>query len=133
VIPHGPLQSVISVKYTDKDDAVTTMLDTSASPPVTSTIIEAGGFNLDNHPGYIRLKYGQYWPFAWLAPGYPIVIRFTAGIPIGVNFPANIKHAILMLVAHLYEHREAVSSEGLSEVPMAVDALLDGEINTAYV
>ena len=133
-IPLVPLQSVERVAYTDKDYLETVLLDLSASPSSSSAVFGVHGMGLEYRPGFLRLKLDQVWPTTvQLAPGYPIVIQVTAGIPIGVDFPAPIKQAILMMVAHFYEHREAVSSEGVGEVPMAVEWLLDGEINTVYV
>jgi len=41
--------------------------------------------------------------------------------------PAVIKHAIRMLVAHWYEHRESVSELDLKPVPQAVESLLWSE------
>lgn len=39
--------------------------------------------------------------------------------------PADLRHAILMIVGHLYEHREAVSEVKLEEVPLAVQTILN--------
>ena len=57
--------------------------------------------------------------------GRPATITFTAGYGAPADVPAAIRQAMLLLIAHWYEHREAVSlgADGTA-LPMAVDALL---------
>ncbi|MBB4859462.1 putative phiE125 gp8 family phage protein [Novosphingobium chloroacetimidivorans] len=50
-----------------------------------------------------------------------VKVEFTAGYE---TIPADLVHAILMLVAHFYEHREAASAVDLKDVPFAVNAIL---------
>lgn len=40
------------------------------------------------------------------------------------NFPAPLKHAVLMLAAHWYNQRESVSSVQMYEVPDSLQALI---------
>lgn len=54
----------------------------------------------------------------------PITITIVAGYGAASNVPASVKQAILLLVGHLYENREAVSDITLTAVPMAFDALI---------
>ncbi len=62
-------------------------------------------------------------PFAGF--GRPAAITFTAGYGAPADVPAAIRQAMLLLIAHWYEHREAVSlGASPSALPMAVDALL---------
>ena len=57
--------------------------------------------------------------------GRPAAITFTAGYGAPADVPAAIRQAMLLLIAHWYEHREAVSlGASPSALPMAVDALL---------
>jgi DNA packaging protein, QLRG family len=42
----------------------------------------------------------------------------------GVEFPASLKHAIMMLAAHWYNQRESVSSVQMHEVPDSLQALV---------
>jgi hypothetical protein len=44
------------------------------------------------------------------------------------NCPQTIVFAMLLLIAHWYEHRSAVSQASFTEVPIAVDSLLAGEV-----
>jgi len=43
------------------------------------------------------------------------------------TIPQTIVQAMLMLIAHWYEHREAASELSIKNLPMAVDALLETE------
>ncbi|MCM1484077.1 MAG: head-tail connector protein [Muribaculaceae bacterium] len=42
----------------------------------------------------------------------------------GGEFPAPLKHAVMMLAAHWYNQREAVSGGQMAEVPYTVQALV---------
>ena len=57
--------------------------------------------------------------------GRPVAITFTAGFGSAADVPAAIRQAMLLLIAHWYDNREAVTmgAAGYS-MPMAVDALL---------
>lgn len=50
-----------------------------------------------------------------------IVVTFTAGF---ANLPADLRHAVLMIVGHLYENAEATTEKKLEAVPMAVETIL---------
>ncbi len=58
---------------------------------------------------------------------------YTAGVTDEWNAPDEIKQAVIMLVGHWFENREAVvvgdSSSG--ELPLAVSALIDGHVRMA--
>jgi uncharacterized phage protein (predicted DNA packaging) len=49
------------------------------------------------------------------------------GITLQTYSEASIRHALLMLVAHWYENREASTETALQTVPMGVDMLLGNE------
>lgn len=42
----------------------------------------------------------------------------------GGSFPADLKHAVMMLAAHLYNQRESVSSVQMHSVPDALQAFI---------
>lgn len=95
VLPRYPLQSVTSIKYTDKDGTETTW---SSSNYVVDTRSE---------PGRIHLAYSASWPTAILRPGPSIVIRYVAGYGyMPDDVPAQMRQWLLREVADLYEHRE---------------------------
>ncbi len=54
-----------------------------------------------------------------------IEVDFTAGYgSAGDDVPPPLRQAILMLVAHWYEHREAVAAAGGAPVPKGLEALI---------
>jgi uncharacterized phiE125 gp8 family phage protein len=94
-LPFGDLQSVTAVKYTDTDEAESTF---SSAYYLVDT---------DSVPGRVVLKYGESWPSVTLSPKNPIEIEFVTGFgDTEASVPASIKHAIKLLCAQHYEHRE---------------------------
>lgn len=112
-IPHPPLQSVTSVKYTDSDGDETTMtVDTDYIVDTDSTV------------GKIVLPYAKVWPTATLYTVNPIKIRYVAGY---TTIPISIKQSMLLLIGHWYANREAVLvGQGTmsKEIEFAVKSLL---------
>jgi uncharacterized phiE125 gp8 family phage protein len=53
-----------------------------------------------------------------------VSVSFTAGFGGAADVPLAIKHAILMMVAHWFAHREAVTDVALSLVPIGAMAML---------
>jgi uncharacterized phiE125 gp8 family phage protein len=55
-----------------------------------------------------------------------VTVTYVAGYgPAGDDVPAAIRHAMLLLIGHWYEHRESVVVGGNPvQVPLAVQALL---------
>ena len=106
-IPKPPLVSVTGVFYTPSNGG--------AAQQITVFRTIGGGGN-----GYILPAKGSDWP---ATDGEPesVRIEFTAGY---TSVPASIKHAALLMIGHWYENREAVTEIKLSDLPMAVDALL---------
>ncbi|MHB1167351.1 MAG: head-tail connector protein [Carboxydocellales bacterium] len=119
-LTRAPLQSVTHLKYTDKDGAVTTWGSGNYIVDKTSFVPK------------IVLGYNISWPTVQLSPVNAIEIAYVAGYGAAVDVPQMIKHAILLLVSHWYENREAVSTLKFAEVPMAAKSLLDlsgGRVN----
>lgn len=73
--------------------------------------------DLDSTPARVK---GHYLPQCRSDVGR-VKVMFTAGYDV---IPADLKHAALMLISHLYENREASSTTKLAEVPFAVSAIL---------
>lgn len=85
--------------------------------------VEDNSYELDNsgNPAWI-VRTGDFdWPDT-LAAANAVRVRFTAGyaddIDGATTVPAVIRHAILVLVADLFEHRESVSADGYAEIPI---------------
>lgn len=113
LMPLPPLQSVTSITYKDSAGTVYTM-------PATDYIVDKA-----EEPGRIVLAYGKTWPSVTLYPAGAITVRFTAGYGAASAVPQAIKQAILLLVGHWYESREAVVGGAVQrEIPFAVEALL---------
>ncbi len=115
-IPRPPLKSVESIKYYDVDDV--------------DYIFDPDEYFVDtkNEPGWLVLNYGSRWPSMELRPANGVCITFIAGYDYDeytqqVVVPQVMKQAMLLLIGHWYENREAVGAE-LRDIPKTVDALL---------
>ncbi len=84
--------------------------------------------DLNSEPARIVPAPGLTWPTGQVYQPGSIQVRYTAGSygdGLLVNTcPQRIVMAILLIVAHWYRNREAVSDAALASVPMAVEALL---------
>ena len=107
LVPLPPLRSVSKVEY----------VDTSGNVQVW----DAAQYDVDteSEPARIRPAYGYTWPAARLVPG-AVRVEFEAGYGGAADVPRPIRQAALVLVGHLYEHREAtITGTIISEVPLA--------------
>lgn len=108
-IPKPPLVSVDGVFYTPADGGAEVEITTFRT-------LDAGVAN----GGYILPAKNESWPATDGEPG-SVRIEFTAGFS---TVPPSIKHAVLLMIGHWYENREAATETKMSDLPMAVDALL---------
>jgi uncharacterized phiE125 gp8 family phage protein len=106
----APLQSITSVKYYDSASDVDTTL--AASDYVTDLL---------GVPARIQIK--NTWPATNDYVGN-IRIRCVAGYATTKAIPAHLKQAVLLLVGHFYENREAVTDLKLMEIPEGINALI---------
>lgn len=115
-LPHAPLASVAHVKYYDAADALQTFASTNyrVHAPAGDTAL----------PGCVELVDGAAWPgTAYRSDA--VVVRYVAGYGNAAAVPAALRAAMLLIVGHLYEHREnVVVGETATELPMAASALL---------
>lgn len=118
-IPLAPLRSIVSIKYDDADGVEQT--------------IDAGDYTVDavSVPGLVAID--ESWPTP-LEGRNAVRVRFVAGYPLPDespseltdNVPQAIKQAMLMIIAHWYEHRESVVvGVAAQDVPEAAKALLE--------
>lgn len=120
-LPRPPLQSVTSIAYVDPEGNSQT-LDPSAYVVSTGT------------PGRIAPAYGLTWPSIRNQID-AVTIRYVAGYGAASAVPKATKQAILLLVGHLYENREAVAvnvGANILELPMGVEALLMADAFGSY-
>jgi|GEM_PF-500862 len=115
-IPHPPLQSITHIKYIDSEGTEHTW---------DSSNYVAEPDSEDKMPGKVYLAYDKSWPSETLRPGMPITVTFVAGYGNADQVPKHIKQALLLLIGHFYENREAVNSVKTGiELPFGVKALL---------
>lgn len=112
-IPLPPLQSISAITYTLEDG-------TSATVAATDYTVDTG-----STPGRIALNSGSSWPGDSLSALGGVQIAFTAGYASADDVPQAIRQALLLLVGHLYENREAVTdTKTLQTTPLAFEYLL---------
>lgn len=114
VIPKYPLVSVTSVTYYDDDLS-------------TSTVFSDTKYQVDKakRPPRIVLKSSESWPGDSLRLSSGVVVRFVAGYGAASAVPADIKHAIKLLVGQMYAHREPeVTGTIVARLGFTLDALL---------
>lgn len=115
-LPRPPLLSVTGVYYTDEDGTEATF---AASNYIVDTADE---------PGQVALKSGASWPAVTLQAVNGVRVRYVAGYGTSATaVPQQYQQAILLLVGHWYENREAVlAAQGFSvtELPLGVRSLL---------
>lgn len=111
-LPLRPVMSVDAVRVSDASGDLTTV-------PAARYIVDG-----DANPARLVARGGPL-----PAPGLPlrgIEIEFEAGFgPVAADVPEPIRHAILLLVAHWYEHREpALEGAAPAALPPLVSELL---------
>ncbi|MEK6788502.1 MAG: head-tail connector protein [Pseudomonadota bacterium] len=119
-LPRAPVVAIQSVKYLDFAGAEQTLSGTAYRL--------VGGLGM--MPKIVPAV-GLQWPKTADVIG-AVTIEYQAGLLKPTDLPPAIRHAILMLAAHWFEHREAVIEAsgrgGLLPVPMAVDSLLSPHV-----
>ena len=116
-IPLPPLQSIESIKYYDTDDVEYIIAPTEY---YVDTIDQFGGWVILNH--------NKVWPVTQLRPANGVCITFVAGYGDAGDVPANVRAAILLILGHLYEHREEVATGvTVTKIPYGAELLLTKE------
>jgi uncharacterized phiE125 gp8 family phage protein len=111
-LPFGPVVELRSV-------------DPDGSSSSSDSLLTPDTYRLDDYSSPNRLVPVTSWPSAT----GPIRIRYLAGYGLhsdndGVAAPYAIRAAILLVLGHLYAHREASAEKALAELPLGVEALL---------
>lgn len=112
-VPKAPLQSVISITYIDESGVTQTLAS-------DQYLVDATAF-----VGRITPAYDVVWPCV-RDQLKAITVRFIAGYGDSPSsIPETVRQAMLLLIAHWYENREAVSTGATpTHVPLGVEALL---------
>lgn len=106
-LPTGPISEVRTIEYVDAD---------GDAQVVDDAVYE---LHKDGLEPSILLKPGQSWPCT--RPGSRIAVTAV----VGGETPDEVKHAMLMLIAHWFLTRDAVVTGTIAtSIPMGVDALL---------
>jgi len=118
IIPLGPVMAVQSITWRD----LAGQLSTVPSGSYDLRIDEAGN-------AVVRFDADYVFPTN-LHESRAIAITFKVGHitnpgpPASSTVPDPLKVAILLLVGHWYQNREATSSAGMASLPFAVEALI---------
>jgi uncharacterized phiE125 gp8 family phage protein len=111
-LPGGMLQGVTHIKYYDADGAQQTLSSSLYTVDTTS------------EPGRVVPAYDETWPAIRVIPN-AVEVQYTVGYGSAASsVPQDLKDAVLMMVAHRYENREAVSEESMADVPLAVKTII---------
>ncbi len=109
----GPFQSLTAVEYYDADGVLQTAELTDYE------VLLSGDFVV------VRPKSGKSWPQAQNRDD-AIKLTYDAGYgDAASDVPRDIRQAMMMLIAHMYENREAVTEVKLVKAPMGYDDLLN--------
>lgn len=108
----GQLVSITHVKYYDTDNALQTL-----SAAVYTGFSDASG-------PFLKLNYNQSWPSTYYRED-AVRVTWKAGFGTTADFvPADIRHAMLMLIGHWFENREtSVIGEMPAELQWSFGAL----------
>lgn len=108
----SPLIAISSIQYYDPEGTLQTL---SSSEYTYDTTMEPG-----------RVAPVDAWPATQLTRPGAVRITYTAGYASKAVIPSPMLHAMRMLIAHWYEHREAVTTgASTKEIEHGVQALLD--------
>lgn len=106
-LPYPKLQSVESIKYFDTNGEEQELGENDFYWVITSS-----------DPGYIKQKYDATYPELQAGRPDAISISFTAGYEDIDAVPAQLKHAVKLLITDLYEHRGSiVIGAGVYQIP----------------
>lgn len=108
IVPRPPLQSITSIKYIDTNGAQQTLANTE--------------YTVDSkrEPARIVPAYTKVWPTPRAGIPNAVQTTFVAGYGAsGSAVPEELKTALKVLVAKLYEKREAVADVSERDVPLA--------------
>jgi uncharacterized phiE125 gp8 family phage protein len=110
-LPRPPLVSVGVVRYRD----------TAGQDQILASTV----YTVDDvtRPARIVLKPGQSWP-ATDGSANCVRIDYLAGHTTVDKVPALLKSAVLLMVGHLFENREAATDRRIGTVPLAVESII---------
>lgn len=112
-LPRPPLVSVQAVRYVLEDGTQQTF-------PAASYLAATA-----SEPGAVVLAPDASWPSDSLQPGVPVTVDYTAGYGGPTAVPERVRQAMLLLIGHWFENREATTVGAVSRaLEFSVEALL---------
>lgn len=119
LLPRPPLQSVSAVKYIDGDGVEQT---------VASSVYDVDTFRI---PGRVTLAYSQTWPTPRQEYNAVRVTHIAGYGAAAANVDPVLRHAVLLMIANLYENREPVvvaAGFNAAKLPLSIIAMLDPHV-----
>lgn len=110
--PYSPLQSVTSIQYLDTAGTLQTLATTEYTVDTQS------------QPGIVYEAYNKTWPSLQDEPNAVRMIYVAGYGSANTDVPEKIRFAIMLLIGHMYENREATSPTAVHDVPMGYHELL---------
>lgn len=117
-----PVTAITSIVYTDYAGNTQTLPTNQYQVDLSSP----------NRPARIRPVWGLVWPITRVGTYNAVVVTFKAGYATPLDVPQCAKHAILMLVAQWFKHREPTTDEIVNAVPISIDWALEAENPEVY-
>jgi uncharacterized phiE125 gp8 family phage protein len=110
LLRRGPATSIVSVKYIDEGGSEQTLA--------------SNNYMLDDYSDepWLLPAVGTEWPRVQ-SQANAVKVRYIAGLP-SAALGAEVKTAIAMVTAHLYENRSQTTPQVLATVPFAAQHLL---------
>lgn len=109
-LPQGPVTAITDVQY--------------RSAASSWAVWDSAKYEVfyDNEYCLIQPAPGQALPAYHYVDGGPVIkCRYSAGYAAA---PSDIQHAVKLLVGHYYEQRAPTTSQSMTEIPWAIDALM---------
>jgi uncharacterized phiE125 gp8 family phage protein len=131
----GPVQSITSVTYlalvTDSNGV--TVLDSNGEAVTQTKTLATTTYALDTYvtPNRLVLAYGKSWPTDAIGTLNSVKIRYITGYVATADsngnavLPRVARVAMLLLLGHFYENREASGLNTLVTLPLGVQSLLE--------
>jgi uncharacterized phiE125 gp8 family phage protein len=85
-----------------------------------ATTVDDETYRLDGDATPARLIFS-------IVPAGELRVTYYAGLPAGSRIAPQLRSAMLLIVGHLYAHREATTDTAADELPMGVEMLLASE------
>lgn len=132
----GPVSAITEFEYAPETGAVVPL--TISSGDILSGSAVVAHIDLKGIAARVVLAGSAIWPTATLKPGRPVRIEATVGYGADGNaVPADLKHAMKLLISHWYTNRDAVtiSDRGAVEsrsLPLGFEAIMAAHTQNVY-